>query len=343
MRRIRCNRMVIARLLSFVEGLSICLVAVSNVATAAAVSITSYDVEQTPRAGFGCWSHNYAGTIANIGRTVSGSIVCAANGNQIANYFGGSGTLNDGQFSSSILETHLFTTRNADDGQPIVPKVTLHLGGTFVINAIRLFGGDIGGNIIPGALDGVTIEIGGASVSLATIPFGSLNAIGTPINDLVDLSTTALASIPTDTIVLRNFSASFFDFPLDQFSITEITVDGTAAALSVAVDINPGDFPNSINTQAHGTLTVAILSSPNFDAANEVDETSLTFGRVGDEKSFAYCGNAKDTNHDKLPDLVCHFNVQDTGFLVGDTLGVLRGKTRDGFAIRGTDSVRIVH
>jgi len=125
----------------------------STVVTAAPVSITSYDVEQTPRSGWGGWCHNYTGTITNTGRTVAGSLArCASGGNQIADYSGGSGTLDDGVVSTSLFETHLSTTRNADDGRPINPKITLDLGGTFLVGTIRLYGGDIGGNIISGAL-----------------------------------------------------------------------------------------------------------------------------------------------------------------------------------------------
>jgi hypothetical protein len=50
-----------------------------------------------------------------------------------------------------------------------------------------------------------------------------------------------------------------------------------------------------------------------------------------------------DVNGDNVPDLVCHFYIQNTGFLSDDTLGVLRGKTVDGVRIQGTDSVRIIH
>jgi len=102
----------------------------STVVTAAPVSITSYDVEQTPRSGSGGWCHNYTGTITNTGRTVAGSLArCASGGNQIANYSGGSGTLDDGVVSTSLFETHLFTTRNADDGQPVNPRSRFILAG----------------------------------------------------------------------------------------------------------------------------------------------------------------------------------------------------------------------
>ena len=111
----------------------------------------------------------------------------------------------------------------------------------------------------------------------------------------------------------------------------------------VGLDIKPGDFPNSINRFSSGKIAVAILSSPTFDAPSEVDATSLTFGRTGTETSLAFCSGPQDVNGDGLLDLACHFNTRATGFLLGDTQGVLKGKTLSGVPIQGMDSVRIVH
>jgi len=40
--------------------------------------------------------------------------------------------------------------------------------------------------------------------------------------------------------------------------------------------------------------------------------------------------------------LICHFYTEDTGFLCGDTEGVLKGMAMDGTRIEGGDSVSIV-
>jgi hypothetical protein len=202
------------------------LIAVASLCTAAradTVPIVSYDVQDTPRSGWGGWGHAYTGTITDTGRTVGGG------SSSIADYAGGSGSLNDGVIDTSLFATQLFTTRNADDGLPIDPVVTLHLGGDFRVDAIRIFGSDTTGNIIPGALVHVTVAFGGASLGFATIPFGPPNALGTPADDLIDVAGSALAALATDTIVLRDFQAVFFFAPFDQFSITEIAVDGTPA------------------------------------------------------------------------------------------------------------------
>src|SRR6267143_1727646 len=189
------------------------------------ITITSYEIKSTPRSGFGCWFHNYTGTIIDTGRTVSGSVVCFPGGGTgssigIADYANGSGTLNDNVISS-IGNTHLFLTGRLDDtGNPILPEITVHLGSTFIINDILLFGGDPS-NAIPGALTDATVEIGGVAVALHIIPFGDLNPIGVPVNGKLVLTGTPLAGPPTNQIVLKNFVSLFFV----QFSITEIQVD----------------------------------------------------------------------------------------------------------------------
>ena len=115
-------------------------------------------------------------------------------------------------------------------------------------------------------------------------------------------------------------------------------------SISVDTDVKPGSDPNSINMKSKGKITVAILSTPDFDATTQVDKTSLTFGRTGDEQSLAKCTESnEDVNGDGLLDVACHFETQDTGFRDGDTEGILRGQTVDGIPIEGNDSVRILH
>ena len=109
------------------------------------------------------------------------------------------------------------------------------------------------------------------------------------------------------------------------------------------IDIKPHSDPNSINTNSKGTIPVAILSTPDFDAPSEVDKSSLTFGITGDEDSLAKCTkSSEDVNGDGLQDVVCHFKTQDTGFEKGDTEGILKGTTLGGVPFEGRDAVRIV-
>jgi len=135
------------------------------------------------------------------------------------------------------------------------------------------------------------------------------------------------------------------DIPLREIPIEGYGIISTGTSIStfipIAIDIKPGDIPNSINPKSNGRIPVAILSNHTFDAVNQIDQNSLTFGHSGDESRLAFC-HSEDVNADGLRDLVCHFYTQNTGFLSGDTVGVLKGKTIDGTPIRGTDSVNIV-
>jgi hypothetical protein len=114
--------------------------------------------------------------------------------------------------------------------------------------------------------------------------------------------------------------------------------------LQVDISIKPGSAsPVPINAGSHGKTPVAILSGPSFNAVTSVDVSSLTFGRSGNEKSLAFCDpGGQDVNGDGLPDLVCHFETQSTGFQSGDTLGLLKGKRVQGAPLAGHEAIRIV-
>ena len=92
-----------------------------------------------------------------------------------------------------------------------------------------------------------------------------------------------------------------------------------------------------------GKIEVVIISTKDFDAPRQIDPNSLTFGRTGSEDSLAFCEHKpKEVNRDRLKNLVCHFYTYDAGFQCHDTEGILKGKTRDGMLIEGSDSVKIV-
>jgi hypothetical protein len=117
---------------------------------------------------------------------------------------------------------------------------------------------------------------------------------------------------------------------------------GLSTVLEVSIDIKPGSLTNPIKLSSTGTTPVAILSTIDFDAPAEVDRSSVTFGRTGDEGSLVACNPAdEDANLDGLLDLVCHFRTGLTGFQLGDTLGILKGATLGGNPIEGSDVVRI--
>jgi hypothetical protein len=107
------------------------------------------------------------------------------------------------------------------------------------------------------------------------------------------------------------------------------------------IDIKPGAFPNTINPGSTGAIPVAILSTKTFNAPNKVPKSSLTFGHTGWEASLQSCVS-KDVNKDGRLDLQCRFFIQKMEFLCGDTVGILRGKSKDGQFFVGQDSVVIL-
>lgn len=121
----------------------------------------------------------------------------------------------------------------------------------------------------------------------------------------------------------------------------ELESDGGAVE-EVNIDIRPGSVLNPINRMSLGSTPVAILSTSDFDAPSMTDRTSLSFGRTGDELSLAFCNKGADVNNDGLLDLVCHFKTRLAGFQAGDTAGILKGMTFDGFAFEGQDVVTIL-
>jgi len=114
--------------------------------------------------------------------------------------------------------------------------------------------------------------------------------------------------------------------------------------LPVAINVRPWSCANKIIEGKDGALPVAILSSPAFNAVAAVDISTLTFGRDGSEKSLLQCVQGQqDLNGDRLPDLLCYFDLNKANFEDGDTAAVLRARTVNGRSVIGTDSVRVRH
>jgi hypothetical protein len=114
-------------------------------------------------------------------------------------------------------------------------------------------------------------------------------------------------------------------------------------ALTVGVDIKPGDSPNTINLKSKGVLPVAILSTDTFDATTVRPETVLLAGA-----SVRLKGNGQpvlsfeDVNGDGRLDIVLQFETQSLEITSTDTQANLTGRTKDGLRIVGHDDIRIV-
>lgn len=158
-----------------------------------------------------------------------------------------------------------------------------------------------------------------------------------------------------DTTQLDFETTPRFDFivrvsdPDGLFDDAAVTIHLTDVpeTISPPIDIRPGDESNTINIKSNGHIEVALLSTDSFDALS-VDVNSLTFGQTGYEDSLSRNpSNGKprfkivDINGDGRLDIVVRFEIEDTGFQVGDTLGHLRGRTIDGLLIESSQYVMI--
>jgi hypothetical protein len=112
---------------------------------------------------------------------------------------------------------------------------------------------------------------------------------------------------------------------------------GPCGPLTVAIDIKPGTFPNSINPRNNGVIPVAILTTDSFSAAT-ADPATVRFGAAGNEAPVVQSA-LEDVDGDGDLDRILHFRTRQTGIVCGTTSGILTGKTTGGQLITGTDSM----
>jgi hypothetical protein len=111
--------------------------------------------------------------------------------------------------------------------------------------------------------------------------------------------------------------------------------------LGVSIDVWPGIKTNPVYVlpNGQGLVTVGIVSTETLDA-RRIDTSTVTFGATGKERSLLGCAVA-DITRDSRRDLMCVFSVGRSGLVATSTQVVLRGATRDGFKIEGTDWVDV--
>jgi hypothetical protein len=112
---------------------------------------------------------------------------------------------------------------------------------------------------------------------------------------------------------------------------------------TVAIDIKPGTFPNTINLRSNGVVPVAILGSTAFDAL-QVDPASMTLAgaKVKVLGKGQYSCHGEDVNRDGRPDLLCQFPTSQLVIRPGASTVALEGTTFAGARFRGEDTIRIV-
>jgi hypothetical protein len=115
------------------------------------------------------------------------------------------------------------------------------------------------------------------------------------------------------------------------------------AVKDVRIDIRPGQRAERSTVHlARARVPVAILSSSDFDPM-QIDTSSLTFGRSGDERSLESCfAKGVDVNRDGRRDLVCLFSVKAASFEPNDVAGLLKGSTTTGTQFQGRGLLKVV-
>ena len=119
--------------------------------------------------------------------------------------------------------------------------------------------------------------------------------------------------------------------------------EGEPTATEVSIDIKPGSTRNPIKLASHGLVPLAIVTTDSFDATT-VDPSTVCFGDAdnADQRDCTEAhgkGHIEDVNGDGRPDLLLHYEVNQTGIDLGDTLACLTGKTFGAASIEGCDSI----
>jgi hypothetical protein len=121
-------------------------------------------------------------------------------------------------------------------------------------------------------------------------------------------------------------------------------VDDMSAG-QVDIDIEPGVYPNTISLGSYGLISVAILSSPQFDATS-VDPDTIELAGIDVAvrgRGDAFLTYEADANADGLPDLIALIavaNLQPGRTQKGSVR--LTAKTYDLFSVEGRDEITIV-
>jgi len=247
---------------------------------------------------------------------------------------GGSG---QGTLYLTFTVTGSATSTNGAAGRTVVQRVPI-VNGVEDWNNLSSYGVSSAGTaIIPIAFTfGQRIDIEILFYALAQIFFA--NGWTTGASATADYSHTATLT----QIMVRDATGNVVrPFQLFADSATEYDSDGVFSRVPIMV--KPGESTPAINTASRGRTSVAILSTPSFDAARAVDRSSLSFGKTGLEQTLVSCDDVvRDVNSDGLPDLICGFVTEATALGPTDTSAVLRGRTLAGMPVRGTDDVRVV-
>jgi uncharacterized delta-60 repeat protein len=281
-------------------------------------------VVTTDFAGFDSVDSMFALSVAQDGRiTAAGSSQAGSSRDfAVARYHA------DGALDSSFGGDGMVTTDVSAGSEDLGNATVAHADGSFTVaGTTSSTPGESAFAVVRYTATG-ELDTGFGSGGKATAEFGN------PINNAFDI-----AAQPDGKVVVAGGTAggSASDFALARF-------EGADTAMTVEVDVKPESSDNLVPLGANGVVPVAILATASFDAST-IEPASVCFGSA-DDPTRRDCtekhgtGHFEDVNGDARPDLLLHYEAEQTGIAPADTRACLNGKTRSGISIEGCDTIR---
>ena len=191
------------------------------------------------------------------------------------------------------------------------------------LSEVNITGGNVGGLIIVDPLANVTVFGTDFSISNGTIdPSGTYFTQGTwP---------------PCWLTGTYGGDAGLIDLVFYVLFSTDVHIFLAAPSQDVIIDIKPGSDQNSINLKSKGVVSVAILTTGNFDAAT-IDQAMVKFAGASPVR-----WKLEDVDDDGYDDMIFHFRTQDLDLDQDSTEATLTAQLLTQETVSGTDEVRIV-
>jgi len=186
----------------------------------------------------------------------------------------------------------------------------------------------------------ITTEIAGVASESIILPSNTISTGASSTLEPVPVITTE--TIIPSTSISTGVSSSLEPIPVITTetilpSTTISTGQETKIANLIAIDIKPKDDENNIRLKSKSIISVAIFSSPIFDATS-IDITTIKFG-PNNASVFKNRFKINDINGDGLNDLVVKFKTNELGIVEDTKELVLSGDTIDGFSVKGSQSI----